>query len=333
MNGLNCDMNSDPLQISVLMSVFNGSKYLDESIPSILNQTMKGFEFIIVNDGSSDNSLSIIQSYANIDPRIVVLNKDNSGLADSLNQGMQKSKGKWIARIDCDDISMPTRLENQFLYVSKNPKTVYVGCGMFQVDDQGGYTKEYTYPNRHKHLLNNLRFVRKFPPHSSAFFSREVAKKIGGYRPLIKRGQDWDLWLRLSNYGSLACLNDCLVVIRHHRDQISNDNNGKDQILFSRMAITDYWIRLISQDEIAINFIEDFEVFKIFIYDSLENADLFSYQIYKNKLKKYLSQKLILNFLGYAFSKPLFFIRLMASIIVGETLTKKIAHKWIQVHK
>ena len=103
---------SEPL-ITVLMAVYNGERWLHDSINSILDQTYTNFEFIIVNDGSTDNSPQIINKFAFNDRRITIYNKKNSGLTDSLNFGIQKAKGKWIARIDADDISSPGRLKKQ----------------------------------------------------------------------------------------------------------------------------------------------------------------------------------------------------------------------------
>ena len=93
------------LSITVLMSVFNGERWLAESLKSILNQTFTDFEFIIINDGSTDGTLKILEKYAKQDSRIKIYYKENSGLTDSLNFGVSKAKGKWIARIDADDIA------------------------------------------------------------------------------------------------------------------------------------------------------------------------------------------------------------------------------------
>ena len=105
--------------ISVVMPVYNAEKYLDEAIKSILVQTCKDFEFIIINDGSNDKSLEIIEKYNIQDERIVLINRENRGLIASLNEGIEKTKGRYIARMDADDISLPDRFEKQieFLFV------------------------------------------------------------------------------------------------------------------------------------------------------------------------------------------------------------------------
>jgi len=107
-------------KISVLMSVFNGEAYLSEAIESILDQTYKNFEFIIINDCSTDNSKKILRKYANADKRIQLINnKQNLGLTKSLNFGLKNSHGEFVARMDSDDISLPIRLEEQYNYLKK----------------------------------------------------------------------------------------------------------------------------------------------------------------------------------------------------------------------
>ena len=107
-------------KVTLLMSVFNGQSYLKEAIESILNQTFEDFEFLIINDASKDNSLRIIQSFD--DSRIkLVHNSDNIGLTKSLNKGIDLAKGEFIARMDCDDISLPERLSMQVSFMDKNP--------------------------------------------------------------------------------------------------------------------------------------------------------------------------------------------------------------------
>ena len=107
-------------KVTLLMSVFNGQSYLKEAIESILNQTFEDFEFLIINDASKDNSLRIIQSFD--DSRIkLVHNSDNIGLTKSLNKGIDLAKGEFIARMDCDDISLPERLSMQVSFIDKNP--------------------------------------------------------------------------------------------------------------------------------------------------------------------------------------------------------------------
>ncbi len=128
-------MSENP-KVSVIMSVYNGDKYLREAIESILNQTFTDFEFIIVNDGSTDNSLEIIESYD--DERIKTINnKKNIGLTKSLNKALKFAKGKYIARQDADDVSLPNRFEKQVEYLDSHPEVALVGTSVYLIDENG----------------------------------------------------------------------------------------------------------------------------------------------------------------------------------------------------
>ena len=126
-----------PPTISVLMAVYNGELWLKESIRSVLKQTFSNFEFIIINDGSEDSSVEIIESFIKKDTRILLFNKSNTGLADSLNYGMMQAKGKWVARIDADDICESNRLQEQLDFVKLNKDYVLVGSGLNIIDEKG----------------------------------------------------------------------------------------------------------------------------------------------------------------------------------------------------
>lgn len=241
--------------ITVLMSVYNGERWLGESIDSILNQSFVDFEFIIVNDGSGDSSLEIIRDYAAKDTRIVVIDKSNTGLADSLNVGIWQSRGEWIARIDADDLAEPDRLQRQIQRAQSCPYLVLIGTGLRIIHDTGTDEAIYRYPENHWALVRNLQTARRFFAHSSAMYRTETAKNLGGYRTRIKRAQDCDLWLRMSEIGHFSCIKEPLVKIRKHGDQISHDDGGFRQKVDSRVAIISYWLREMGcQDPVSNEF-------------------------------------------------------------------------------
>ncbi|MCP8319033.1 MAG: glycosyltransferase, partial [Candidatus Methylarchaceae archaeon HK01B] len=123
-------------KITILMSVYNGEKYLREAIDSILNQTFKDFEFLIINDGSTDRTVEILRSYH--DSRIkIITNEKNMGLTKSLNKGLKIARSEYVARMDADDISYPRRLEVQYEYMKKNPDVGIVGSWNDVIDDKG----------------------------------------------------------------------------------------------------------------------------------------------------------------------------------------------------
>ena len=131
-------IKSDPL-VTVLMPVYNGEKFLNEAIESILCQTFQDFEFLIINDGSTDNSQQCIESFH--DDRIRVINKKNNiGLVGTLNRGLENSNGTYIARFDQDDISLPNRLKNQLKFLERNEECSAVSCWMITINSKGEKT-------------------------------------------------------------------------------------------------------------------------------------------------------------------------------------------------
>lgn len=215
--------------ITVLMPCYNAQRWLREAIESVLSQTYENFEYILVDDGSTDETLEVINEYASKDRRLNVIAKRNTGLVDSLNVGIKQAKGEWIARLDADDISMPDRLAKQFDFTNRNPQVVLVGGGCIEIDEGGNFLKQHSYPVKHERLLNRLERLKAFFPHSSAFFKKDHVLKIGGYNTRFIRSQDWDLWLRIAETAPIGCLPDPVIKLRKHASMISNTNNGKLQ--------------------------------------------------------------------------------------------------------
>jgi glycosyltransferase involved in cell wall biosynthesis len=213
------------------MSIYNGESYLHDSIECILNQTYRDFEFIIINDGSSDKTQEIINKYAEDDIRIVPINQDNIGLTKSLNKGILLSKGKYIARQDVDDISVPDRLENQIETFSKCPSLVLLGT-WYSVEDSGGVIMERCRPIGDTDLRKLLYRCNPFC-HSSVMFKRDAWEEVGGYRENMKTSQDFDLWLRIALTGKIALIPKILV--RHFRNpkSISKGKQSWTQITYS----------------------------------------------------------------------------------------------------
>lgn len=322
--------------VSVLMSCYNASRWLDESIQSVLNQSYGDFEFIIVDDGSEDDTLSIVRRYASKDDRIVVIAKTNTGLADSLNVGIKQARGEWIARLDADDLSEPERLEKQVQAALSNPALVYIGTGLVLIDGQGQIAGAHHYPRAHGKLVEHLQTARKFPAHSSAFYRSDAVRSIGGYRLRIHRAQDWDLWLRLSEIGELACLGEPLVRVRKHADQVSHDESGRRQIIDSRMAMISYWIRKLKVEDPVSADEQAFHEFRTWVVNQLERASLFAKREYAARLKRLLSGELqmpahLFRIGILVFQHPLRFASFAKEQVVGETLTRKLAAAWLRM--
>ena len=142
--------------ISVVMAVYNGENYLDEAIQSILDQTLTDFEFLILDDGSKDNSLKIIKKYADNDIRLKVIARENRGFAFSLNEMIAVSKGKYIARMDQDDIALSHRFELQIQRLENHPEVAVLGGGCHMIDHKGRYLTTFIHPETNVEIQSNL---------------------------------------------------------------------------------------------------------------------------------------------------------------------------------
>lgn len=230
-------------EVSVLISCYNANQWLHEAIDSVLGQTFKSFELILIDDGSTDNTSDIIKEYCKRDARIIPLFKSNTGLADSLNVGIAIARGTWIARLDADDLCEPSRLEEQLNYVHNHPDVVLLGTDYIEIDECGLIVNKHRFPSDHFRLKRHLERMQRFFPHSSAFYRKDAARQCGGYHGCIRRAEDWDLWLRLASKGRIGCLPGLLVRIRKHQSQISLEENGLCQLNDAIAATTCHFLR------------------------------------------------------------------------------------------
>lgn len=220
--------------ISVIMGVYNGEGYLKESIESILNQTYPHFEFLIINDCSTDHSKDIILSYK--DSRIRLINNEsNLGLARSLIKGIELAKGEFIARHDADDISLPTRLERQVNYLKQHAHIGLVGSYFIVIDEMGNFLYNVNPPASPAALKRELGF-RNPIAHGSTLFRKICLEKIGTYRVEFKESEDYDLWLRLSEHFDLALVPELLYKWRMHIESASISRYSI-QIHFTALAL------------------------------------------------------------------------------------------------
>lgn len=321
--------------ITVLMSCYNSARWLDEAIASVLGQSFADFEFIIVNDGSTDESPAIIRRNADRDPRIVVIDKENSGLADSLNVGIRQARGDWIARIDADDLCEPTRLERQIARARQEAGCVYVGTGMTEIDENGALLARYGYPETHAELVGNMATLRKFPPHSSAFFRTATARALGGYRTRLKRSQDWDLWLRLCEHGSFSAVDEALVRIRKHAEQISHEESGRRQRVDTRVAVISYWIRRHGGADPVAGDARTFEDFRAWLQQRMEQKGLFDYLAYVQRTKALFagmrrSPAAAFAVVAHLAAHPALSLRFLRTRLFGEAIPEQLAREWIR---
>ena len=321
--------------ITVLLCVYNGEKWLRECIESVLNQTYKNFEFLIINDGSFDNSLKIIKEFALLDKRIKYITHENIGLTKSLNIGLNASRGDWIARIDCDDIALPKRLELQLSYILKENISA-VGCQSILINNDESKKKKYFVPTKSDKIYSNLIMQKSFFSHSSVLFNKEVVLSIGGYREFFNNSQDYDLWLRLSEIGKLGCLKYFGIYIRDHKNRISIKDKGIEQRTYAHCANISHIIRIKYGNKYdPLNQISNNEstYFFDFVYKNLKKTNtLFFYKKlydFKDKLKgSNLIVKLI--FIPRYFNNFDLILKLIIWISFGDFISKKIAKKWLK---
>ncbi len=220
-------------KISVIMAVHNSEKFLRSSVESILNQTLKDLELIIINDGSSDNSSKIIKEYTEKDKRIISINNlKNLGPAGTRNQGLKIAKGKYIAILDSDDISSRERLKIQYNYLEKHPNIFLVGSSAIFIDESGKIVSKFRKYDDYEVL------AWRFPKscgiiHSSVMYRNE---KIFFYNEKFRYAHDYELYLHLLNSGkNLTNLPQFLVKYRVHADSISVSKH-KEQVRFANLT-------------------------------------------------------------------------------------------------
>jgi len=204
-------MNSDPM-ISVVMPVYNGEKFLKEAIESILNQTYKDFEFLIIYDESTDNTLSIIQEFQEQDARVVLINGDKEGISGALNKGIKEAKGKYIARMDADDISLPIRFEKQISHMQNLGLDICGGHSLL-IDSDGKINGIGIMPRSHD--LCGLSMMFRVPfPHPGVMirkgFLTDYSLEYG--QSIYQTAEDFDMWVRMFSSGAKFGNVDDIVV-------------------------------------------------------------------------------------------------------------------------
>ncbi|MCA8993423.1 MAG: glycosyltransferase family 2 protein [Planctomycetaceae bacterium] len=206
--------------VSVVMSAYNSSAHVRQSVQSVLDQTFRDFEFVIVNDGSTDDTPTILDEIASRDGRVRVIHQENAGLTQALIRGCDEARGQYIARQDDDDWSHPQRFELQVQVLKGNPDICMVSCNTEYVGPNGESLQTFTCEPNTDQATHQLLYERKGPPaHGSVMFRRETYITAGGYRPQFYFGQDSDLWLRMGVLGKLNYVQE--VLYRAQRSPVS----------------------------------------------------------------------------------------------------------------
>ena len=221
-------------RVSIAMAVYNGGRFLREAVGSVLAQTYRDFEFIIVDDGSTDSTPEILASYA--DSRMVVIrNRENIGLTRSLNVCLARATGEYVARMDADDICHPHRLERQVSYLTRHMQVGLVGSWVERIDDQGRSGGVRRLPTGATNLRWRLLFGNPVA-HPAVMFRRRLVGELGGYNEELRYAQDHEMWVRFSFMALPANIPRPLLKLRRHSASISASH--KEQQWRARCDVT-----------------------------------------------------------------------------------------------
>ena len=210
-------------QVSVIMPAYNAERFIGDAIESILSQTLRNYELIIIDDGSEDRTYDIISQYARKDNRIRVIRQNNSGISNTLNRGIAEARSPWVAIMHADDVALPQRLEKQLQATQANPNVVVWGTYAYHISSRGkilsisqtGPISENEFHERRR--IGELMIVL----HPSAFIKKEIVQRVGGYNPDFDGSEDLELFDRMAEHGAMVALPEPLICYRIHSSSIS----------------------------------------------------------------------------------------------------------------
>ena len=248
------------IKLSVIIPVRNGEEYISESIDSLISQTYKGFEIIIINDGSTDSTLSILNSYQL--SNLKVFSTSGVGLVQALNLGISKSNGEFIARLDSDDICFPDRFEKQVLVLENNKKIGAVFTGFETINETGKILSQVNLVvKKREDILDSLTFKQKFTPliHPSVMLRKSCLLELSSYREYTSC-EDRDLWIRLINISEFHFIKKPLLKYRVNPMGISNLNR-QQQVFSGIMCVFNFEVK----EKFNIDlYLDDKEIFLFF---------------------------------------------------------------------
>ena len=210
-------------KISVILPVYNAEKYIEDAVNSILNQTYTNFEFIIINDGSTDNSLALLTDLAKQDKRIILISRENKGLIATLNEAISIAKGDFIARMDADDIALPQRFEKQINHLNAHPDVAVLGTGYRFMSEDGVVGKKRRTLCSYDDIKASLFFGNPIA-HPSVMVNYKLLGNQFCYMPEYKTIEDFELWCRISEQFKVENLKDILLHYRVLPSSISGQN-------------------------------------------------------------------------------------------------------------
>ena len=228
------------MDISVVMPVYNAEKFVGEALTSILQQTYKEeVELIVIDDGSTDESLLVVKQHLAGHPKAVVVATRNEGVVAACNAGLNAARGEFVFRMDADDIAHPERFTRQMAYLRQHPKCVVLGTGILLTDPDMRPIVTMDRKLSHQEIDDaNLSGIGSAICHPTAAIRRDVAVKLGGYQRQYECAEDLDLFLRMAEVGELANLADVLLDYRQHLGSVGHAKR-KQQTRGIRLAIAD----------------------------------------------------------------------------------------------
>jgi glycosyltransferase involved in cell wall biosynthesis len=318
------------LRVSVIMAVRNSEQYISQAIESVLVQSYKNFEFIIVDDFSSDSTYKIIKDFEKNDSRIkVIRNLTKKGPAESRNIAIHFAEGKWVSVIDSDDVFFPKKIEKQVDLVNKNKNIIFVGSSLLFIDNSGSHIAFYKYKNDSYTLKGDIIKNKSFPPHSSYFIKKSYIKKINGYNKRYLMAPDYDLLLRLQAFHNkeFAVCEDVLTKVRlHDQNRSLKKIDNFSQLDFAILASTCFQIyekfnKNPARDLNDSEWMKFMSTFKSF----LSSLDYYNFLVDKLRYKK---RKKINEYIKYFFN-----INFLKSYFTGHIMPNKIQKKFFLIYK
>ena len=306
--------------ISVIMSIRNDEgNFLSQSIESILNQSFKNFEFIIILDGSNKITKQKVEYYKNSDPRLSIINQNNLGLTKSLNVAIRKSRADLIVRQDYDDVSELNRLEYLYKYMLKNSDIVLSGSNCIKINEKNSIIGKIKVESNYKKLKKKITYFNPLI-HPSVIFRKKILEEFNFYNENYSVSQDYELWSKVSKKYKISNNNSYLLRLRIHKDSISSNNNflqrkysfyiniknkfTKFEKIIDQNINSDIFefIKLIeNEDKEIINFVNS-RMFVLF-YDKIKIYSLFRYNF-----------KTLCLILIYYFNRPKYLILRLLNI-------------------
>ena len=214
------------VKITVLMPCYNAADYIADAIQSVLTQTFRDFEFLIVNDGSTDNTAALVRSFN--DERIVFIEQKQQGIAAALNNGLKHARADYIARFDADDICFPDRLEKQFDYMQSNPECIVAGSGADYIDDAGNFVfTRYPLASKNEEI-KGLAFYKCPFIHASVIFKKTTVTSLG-YNINAHSFEDHLLWLQLKEKGNMYNMEEPLLSVRLNPRSFTMDERKRSK--------------------------------------------------------------------------------------------------------